>query len=143
MPPPPDTNTFFFDRCLSRLSIKYALTGRSANLIFLDEIFPKVLEDEEWIKHVGENGWIGFTKDKGIRQRQMVYYYTYSHRARLFIITSGDMKGTEQGTLFAKSIKKINNFIARHEAPFMASINAQGSIHELDIEDKLKDYFIK
>ena len=65
----PSRYAFFIDRSLGRKIVADALRQAGAEVHVHGDHFPPDARDEEWLRVVGQRGWIVLTKDKMIRYR--------------------------------------------------------------------------
>src|SRR3990172_737151 len=66
---PPRPHIFFLDRSLGKKTIADALRQAGAEVRVHDDCFPPDARDEDWLREVGQKGWIVLTKDRHIRYR--------------------------------------------------------------------------
>ncbi len=66
---PPSRYAFFIDRSLGSKIVANALRQAGAEVHIHDDYFPANARDEEWLRVVGQRGWVVLTKDKMIRYR--------------------------------------------------------------------------
>ena len=85
-----------------------------------DDHFAQDAPDAEWIPDVARRGWIILTKDKNIRRRAGEREAILLSSARVFTLTSGNMRAAEMSTLFVNRLPAMEQFVAEHGPPFVA-----------------------
>jgi len=87
-------------------------------------------DNDDWIKRVGRNGWIGLTKDKRIGRRApgLERRWTYRYDARLFQLERGQASGERQGNAFLLALPGIKRLVLNHEPPFIARVSLTGRV---------------
>jgi hypothetical protein len=63
----PRPAVFFIDHCLGRLHVAEAIRQRGYRVELLADCFDKETFDQDWLRDVGDRGWIVLTKDKHFR----------------------------------------------------------------------------
>jgi predicted nuclease of predicted toxin-antitoxin system len=98
-----------------------------------DDHLPIDAPDEEWIKLVEERGWIALTKDKNIRYRLAEFEAIKVHCARVVVIRTKNVTGTDLAALIVKHCQRIQRIAIRTNAPFVAGLDRNGklSLYEL------------
>ena len=119
---------FFLDRNLGREKVRTALRKAGELVEIHDDHLPLDAPDEDWIHLVARENWIAITKDKNIRYRAWERRAIKQYRARVFVITAKNLTGDEIGELLVRRLKKIKDFIEKHEAPFLAGITRGSDI---------------
>jgi hypothetical protein len=94
----------------------------------LEDYFESNVVDEEWLRFVGQKGWIAITKDKRIRYRSPALEVIGKEKVKLFVLNKGNLTGFEMAEIIKRAIPRIKTFIARHEPPFIAKITKSGKI---------------
>ena len=56
-----------------------------------DEQLAQLTADPDWIRVVGERGWIGFHKDAAIRRNDLERAVDVEHGSRLFCVPRADI----------------------------------------------------
>jgi len=125
---PPSRNALFIDRSLGRRIVADALRQAGAEVHVHDDHFPPDARDEEWLRVVGEHGWIVLTKDKMIRYRGPELAALINAGVRAFVLTGRNLQGREMGEIFVRALPAINRFIAGHRAPFIAKVTPGGAV---------------
>lgn len=68
---PDDVLVLFVDRALGAEDVPTALREAGATVEVMDDHFPDVSDDSEWIVAVTQRGWVILTKDKRIRRNRL------------------------------------------------------------------------
>ena len=98
-------------------------------------LFPQNASDPEWIQKVGEEGWIGISKDFNIKRRELERRSVQTHGAALFIIkTRVRLKADQMAELVVKAFPRIVQFLNKNSPPFIAKITKEANVEmELDL----------
>ena len=94
----------------------------------MDDYFEADVPDEEWLRFVGQKGWLAITKDKRIRYRTPALDVIKKEKVKLFIFTRGNLTGTEMAEILTKAIPRIKRFLAKHEPPFIVTMAKSGEL---------------
>ncbi|MBI1923989.1 hypothetical protein HYR99_07040 [Candidatus Poribacteria bacterium] len=130
---PHETLTFFLDRALGNKVIANALRAAGVEVRIHSDHFADDARDEEWLAHVGQQGWIILTKDTRIRYHTVERNALMNARARAFVLVSGNLSGQEMARVFVKALPAIKKFVAQHPPPFIVKVYKDGTIRLLDI----------
>ncbi len=88
-------------------------------------------EDEDWLPVVGARQWVVLTKDKWIRRREMEREALIQAKVAAFVLSAGNLTGTEMAVAFTKAYPRIQKTLRDHEPPFVASVDATGQVRLL------------
>jgi hypothetical protein len=77
--------------------------------------------DEVGLAEVGKRGWIALTHDRRIRYKPNERDAVMRHRVALLIIV-GNAPFAELADAFVATIPRIEQFLARHQAPLIAKV---------------------
>jgi predicted nuclease of predicted toxin-antitoxin system len=110
--PSPAPPPLFIDRSLGRLAS--ALHAQGAEVHTHDAHFAQDARDEEWLAEVGRRGWAVSTKDTRIRYRQTELSALIAGGVRAFVLTRGDLNGSEMAAIVVKVPPHLARFSARH-----------------------------
>src|SRR5687767_13527362 len=58
----------FVDRSIPR-GVANALKEVRADVVWLEDLFPHDVKDEDWLREAGRQGWLVISRDKKIRTR--------------------------------------------------------------------------
>lgn len=124
----PEPLTLFIDRSLGKRFIADALRAAGADVRVHDDHFPVDAKDEEWLVEAGKHGWIVLTKDRRIRRRPLELTALRKSGVRAFVLSAGNLSGTEMAEVFVKALPKLRRFALKNAAPFVATITEKGAI---------------
>jgi glycerol-3-phosphate responsive antiterminator len=113
---------FFIDHCLQCDHVVDALRECGAEVRLHLDHFRGDEEDSVWISEVSSRDWVILTKDKMIRRRPLEKQALLAANARAFILTAGEMKGSEVADLLAKRFTKIMRLAKNTPRPFVAKV---------------------
>lgn len=120
--------TFFIDECLGGGLLAAALRAKDQTVILCRERFPEGTEDQEWLTVAGAERWVVLTKDKHIRRRELELQALVLARVRAFVLTSGDLTGSEQAALFVRLIPKMSRISRSTQGPLVAAVTSGGTV---------------
>ena len=121
-------HTFFLDRSLGRKIVAQALRDAGATVVVHDDRFPPDASDEDWLREVGQRGWVVLTKDKMIRYRDIERVAMARAGARAFVLRGKNLNGPEMGEVFVKALPAMIRFLAKRRSPFVATITSSSTI---------------
>ncbi|MEM8828403.1 MAG: hypothetical protein AAGE96_03480 [Cyanobacteria bacterium P01_G01_bin.19] len=113
--------TFFVDRCLGKLVVK-TLRDTGISVEAHDDHFPKNALDVDWLPEVGKHQWVIITKDARIGRNQTERLAVTNARVKMFTLASQNLIGREMANIFLQSITKMQEFVYKHYAPFIAKV---------------------
>jgi predicted nuclease of predicted toxin-antitoxin system len=113
--------TFFIDRCLGK-AVGEALKRARAKVELHDDHFAQDVPDEDWIPEVTRRGWVILTKDKNIRRRPGEREALLTAGARIFTLTSGNMRGEDMAALFVRQLRDMRTVARKAKPPFVAIV---------------------
>jgi predicted nuclease of predicted toxin-antitoxin system len=128
-PPEP---TLFLDECLGRLAVPEALRAAGATVVCHHELFTTGTDDQEWLAALAAHpDWIVLTKDSRIRHRKLEFRALATAGLRVFVLTSANLSGAEQGDAFVRALRRIRRLGVR-PGPFIARVTRFGSVQVLE-----------
>jgi hypothetical protein len=77
--------------------------------------------DELWLAEIGKRGWIALTHDRRIRYKPNERDAVVRHGVALLVIV-GNAPFPELAHAFIATIPRIEQFLASHQAPFIAKV---------------------
>lgn len=77
--------------------------------------------DEDWLRLVGEQGWIAITHDKRIRYKPNELNAVKIHRVALLVVV-GTARFQDLAFSFVATLGRIEGFLERHTPPFIAKV---------------------
>ncbi len=116
---------FYVDRCLGR-TVANALRAAGADVRVHDDFFSQDALDEVWIPDVAGRGWVILTKDKNIRRRHGEREAALLSEARIFTLSSGNLRGSEMAARFVQYLDQITVAALALEPPFLVVVSADG-----------------
>lgn len=114
--------TFFIDRCLGNRIIVETLKNTGITVEIHDDHFPQNAQDVDWLPEVGKRGWVILTKDAAISKNSLERMAVTHARIKLFTLASQSLSGQDMADIFLKAIVKMQEFVRKHDAPFIAKI---------------------
>lgn len=120
-----DRPIFYVDRCLGKAVAK-ALRDAGADVRVHDDHFAQDATDETWIPTVAANGWVILTKDKNIRRRHGEREAALLSAARMFTLSSGNMRGAVMAELFVRHLGAMEATALGLRPPFLAVVSDGG-----------------
>ncbi|MCY3757635.1 MAG: hypothetical protein OXG96_07930 [Acidobacteria bacterium] len=122
---------FFLDRNLGKHIIPDRLRSEGMKVEVHDDHLRPDAPDEDWIALVGRMGWVAFTKDKNIRHRKAEIESIRRNSARIIVIRAKNTIGAEIAEILVKGRRRIERFVRKTPAPFVAAIYRNSKIEEL------------
>lgn len=114
------SRVFFTDRDLGK---KFPQILREAGLMVERHAdhFAHDCPDEEWLRGVGERGWVAITHDSRIRYKPNELEAVVRHRVPLLVVV-GRAPYPELAAAFVSTLPRIESFLDSHERPFIAKV---------------------
>ncbi len=128
MPRPPETYSFFLDRCLGTSVVREELRRAGAAVEVHDDHFPQDCRDEDWLAEIGGLNWVLLTKDTRIRYRPAEKEALIRAKVAAFVLTGGDMTGEEIGQAFAKALPHMKRVLRNYRRPIFATVSRSGRV---------------
>ncbi|MBM4061596.1 MAG: hypothetical protein FJ265_10955 [Planctomycetes bacterium] len=128
--PLPDP-VLFLDECIGTTDVADAFRSIGVKTECLVDHFPSGTKDEVWLPTVGANEWAVLTKDKWIRKRDVERRALEDAKVAAFVLTAGNLNGSEMAAAFVKAHRRIRKTLRDHEPPFIASVTANGDVSML------------
>ena len=123
-----DPLIFFLDRSLGKHIVADALRQAGAAVEVHDNHFPQDARDEEWLRAVGERGWIVLTRDDHIRYRFHEWAALRQAGVRAFVLVRRSLSGPAMAAAFVQALPAMRSFVARYPAPFIARVTQAGNV---------------
>ncbi|HYM10068.1 MAG TPA: hypothetical protein VEU62_05020 [Bryobacterales bacterium] len=124
----PDETVFFIDRSPGIEPIRSALVEQGLTVEIHDDHFKRDEEDRIWLKSVGERGWVVLTKDQRLRYRPLEIAAWRASKARVFVLTAGNLRGSEIAAVFVSALPQIFKILTSRPGPFVARISRSGRV---------------
>lgn len=125
---PPDGTVFFIDRSLGIEPIRTALIEQGLTVEIHDDHFKRDEEDRVWLNRVGKRGWVVLTKDQRLRYRPIEIAALRSSHARVFVLTAGNLRGSEIVVVFVSALQRIFKILRSLSGPFVACISKSAHV---------------
>ena len=119
---------FFIDRCLGSKRIVTALKSSGIAVEIHDDHFAKDAQDVDWLPEVGKQGWVVLTKDAKISKNHLERMAVTNAGISMFTLASQNLSGKEMADIFLKSVSKMQEFVRKHPAPFIAKVYRDGRV---------------
>lgn len=124
----PEPPLLFIDRCAWSRKLGEALQAAGIAYAAHHDHFPDDCPDEDWLKTVGDRGWIVLTRDQWIRRKPNELQAFRDHKVIAFVLTGGNASASNTADLVVKLHAKI---IAKAKAatpPAMYVMTMAGAI---------------
>jgi len=118
---------FFIDRCLGK-KLADSLRNVGATVEIHEDHFSQDINDEDWLRIVGERNWAVLTKDKKIASRPLELLAVAQGDVRLFPCVGGDVPGVVVAQAFVNALENMQRFIRGNQAPFIAKVYQSGLV---------------
>ncbi len=125
---PPEKTVFFIDRSLGIDPIRAELIKAGLAVEIHDDHFARDEEDRRWLRTVGERNWVVLTKDQRLRYRPLEKAALKASKARVFVLTAGNLRGIEIAAVFVTALPGICKVLHSRPGPFVARIAQAGRI---------------
>ena len=125
-PQPPSSVTFFIDHSLGGKLIAQRLRDLGAQVETLADHFPINTPDVDWLKAVGDKGWIVLSKDGRIRRDSVERATLKAAGVRAFFLTQQGLTGDEMADIFANALQGMVNRAHSQPAPFIYTLSRAG-----------------
>jgi predicted nuclease of predicted toxin-antitoxin system len=119
---------FFIDRSLGVEPIRTELINSGLAVEIHDAHFPRDEEDRVWLQAIGERGWVVLTKDQRLRYRPLEISALRASNARVFVLTAGNLRGTEIADVFLEALPRIFRTLRSRPGPFVARVSQAGHV---------------
>jgi len=93
-----------------------------------DDPFSQDINDEDWLRIVGQDNWVVLTKDKKIASRLLELLAVAQGDVRLFAFVGGDVPGVVMAQAFVNALENMQQFIRGNQAPFIAKVHQSGLV---------------
>jgi predicted nuclease of predicted toxin-antitoxin system len=133
---------FFRDRCLGK-KLADSLRNVGATVEIHDDHFKQDINDQDWLRIVGERNWVVLTKDKKIASRPLELLAVARGNVRLFAFVDGDVPGDVMAQAFVNALEKMQRFIRGNPAPFIAKVDKSGLVKPCKNQKELLKMFPK
>lgn len=93
-----------------------------------DGRFARDEEDRVWLRKAGEWGWVVLTKDQRLRYRPLEIAALRASRARVFVLTAGNLRGIDIAAVFLKALPRMCKILVSTPGPFIARVSQSGHV---------------
>ena len=93
-----------------------------------DDHFARDEEDRVWLRTVGARGWVVLTKDQRLRYRPLEIAALRASKARVFVLTAGNLRGIEIAAVFVTASPRICEVLHSLPGPFVARVSRLGHV---------------
>jgi len=121
-------DTFFIDRSLGVEPVRSALATSGLKVEIHDDHFSRDEDDRVWLTEIGQRGWVVLTKDQRLRYRPLEKEALKASKARVFVLTAGNLRGIDIATAFSTALPEIAKILGSHPGPFVARVSRLGTI---------------
>lgn len=97
----------------------------------LTDHFEADAPDSEWLRAVGERGWIILTKDRHIRSNQVEIVELMASGTACFTLSSANATGDDMAQAFVKAMPVMKRFLTKFRPPFVATVTLSGAVSML------------
>lgn len=113
----------FLDRCLGNITVPRILRAKGLQVITLTDHYGEKesnVPDVEWLKLVGSEGWVAFTKD-GLR-RKANRNSLEKYKVRCFCVVNQQIRGEEVAQRFLDNLEMIESACLK-PGPFFYAVH--------------------
>lgn len=93
------------------------------------DIFRPGTADSEWLRRVGQEGWVVLTVDQQIRYNELEKQEVISNKVREFVFSSGNLSGQDMATILEKALPRMKRVCRRESPPFIATVTRGGNVN--------------
>jgi PIN like domain len=102
---------FFTDRSLGRRVVPDALRASGLVVHTMADVYGEQvgqgLQDETWLREIGQRGWVVLMKDDAIRRRPAERDALIEGGVRAFCLTNAQLRGEEMARRFVENRHRI------------------------------------
>jgi hypothetical protein len=121
---------FFIDRSLGRHIVREALRAAGAAVQVMADVYGERigqgLADTDWLRDVGDKGWVVLMKDDKIRYRPAELEALTTSGVRAFCLTNANLRGAEMAQRFVDQLPKIQRIASEQPGPYIYGVYADG-----------------
>lgn len=125
---------FFIDRSLGGRVIAEALREAGARVQVHDAHFALDEPDVEWLKAVGNRGWIVLSKDARIRRDAFEREALRSAGVKAFFLTQQGLSGQEMAQIFVDALPGMVTRAARQPGPFLYTLSRDSVLTRIKLK---------
>ena len=120
--------TFFIDRCLGKKQVAKAFQSSGIAVEIHDDHFGQNAQDVDWLPEIGKRGWVVLTKDARISKNHLERMAVTNADIKMFTLASQNLSGKQMADIFLRSANKMQEFVRKHPAPFIAKVYRDGRV---------------
>jgi hypothetical protein len=124
----PEPFTFFIDRALGAHRLAAALREGGHTVEVHDDHFPQDTPDVDWIRVVGEQGWVLLTKDAAIRRNELERRALVAAKVAAFMLGNGQLAAADMARAFLDAVPRIHKVLRRYEPTTVATVTRSGGV---------------
>lgn len=124
---------FYVDRNCGCKQFPEALRRAGVTVHSQRDHFANDVDDDVWLPIVAERGWISLSFDKAIRKNELERQAVFTSGARLILLTGANAPALEQARNFINTYAKIEEFLARNPAPFIARVKRPSPVSDIGL----------
>ena len=134
----PHKPVLFIDRNSGGRTFRTLIENQGVVVKLHDEHFSTTTDDSEWLREIGERGWIMITGDAMVTRAPLFLRRLTQTKARVFIL-KGLNGATPEGKAqcVISSYERVVNICQTREAPLLWKINKDGTRKEIDFRKHL------
>jgi len=134
----PHKPVLFIDRNSGGRTFRALIENQGIVVKLHDEHFSRTTDDSEWLKAVGERGWIMITGDAMVTRTPLFLLRLTQTKARVFIL-KGLNGATPEGKArcVISSYERVVRICQTQEAPLLWRFNKDGTLKEIDFRKHL------
>jgi PIN like domain len=92
---------------------------------------PPGLPDEQWLKEIGERGWIVLMRDKAIRRRPLELQALKDGAVGAFVFTGGQATAQTTADAVTPKLTKMAAISISEPKPFLYSLTLGGTLSKV------------
>ena len=123
---------FFFDRNMGR-SIPKAFRMLGLPVTYHDQLFHEKTRDDEWLAHVGNEGWIVVSHDTRFLQNESEKRALIDHNVGCFILVGGGLTKWAKAKILVRAWPRIERAVRSEPPPFVYKIYLNGVLRRVDV----------
>jgi hypothetical protein len=109
------------------------MCAAGANVECVRGAIPSGLPDEEWLRQVGEKGWIAVMRDKRVRYRKLERNALEASGVGAFVFTGGQATAQDTASAIVPRLKKMAAIALSEPRPFLYSLSVGGAISRIPL----------
>lgn len=135
----PHKPVLFIDRNSGGRTFRTLIENEGIAVKLHDEHFSATTDDSEWLKKVGERGWIMITGDAMVTRAPLFLLRLSQSTARVFILKGLNGASPEgKANCVISCYERIVSISQTRKAPLLWKINKDGTRKEIDFRKHLE-----